>query len=83
MTEGDKFTDKSVETDLEVVANIFNQLVLHCETTAKDTGIAPQIIVTDHADNLTLKNNLITFEEIVIKRWRGKGFINPIPNINI
>lgn len=70
---------KGTETkdeDLKAVTNLFNQLVSFCKTTFEETGIEPQIIVTDHADNLTL-NAGIDFESLVNgRRWRNKGFIN-------
>ncbi|HEV2694484.1 MAG TPA: DUF3732 domain-containing protein, partial [Verrucomicrobiae bacterium] len=39
-----------------------------------ETGIEPQIIVTDHADNLTLDESVI-FNDYVRARWRNRGFI--------
>ncbi|MGZ4968596.1 MAG: DUF3732 domain-containing protein [Methylobacter sp.] len=64
----------SVE-DLKAVTNLFNQLVAFCKVTLEQTGIEPQIIVTDHADNLTLE--AVDFETLVNgRRWRTKGFID-------
>jgi hypothetical protein len=63
------------DEDLNAVTNLFNQLVAFCKTTFEETGIEPQIIVTDHADNLTLDNG-VDFENLVLgRRWRKRGFI--------
>ncbi len=69
------------DEDLMSVTNLFNQLIDHCNQTFKDTGILPQIIVTDHADNLELDVlNGINWEDIVMnRRWRKRGFIDPVP----
>ncbi len=42
----------------------------------EDTGIEPQVIVTDHADKLELTGNC-DFESLVRARWRKEheGFI--------
>ena len=62
------------DEDLNAVTNLFNQLVTFCKTTFEETGIEPQIIVTDHADNLKLDK--IEFEKLVNgRRWRTRGFI--------
>ena len=59
----------------KAVTNLFNQLVSFCKTTLKETGIEPQIIITDHADKLELDS--VDFEDLVNgRRWRTKGFIN-------
>lgn len=63
---------RSVDEDLIAVANLFDQLVQHCEETEKATGIRPQIIVTDHADHLKLRSGT-DFESLVRARWRQKG----------
>ncbi len=73
--EEKKGTDTKDE-DLKAVTNLFNQLVSFCATTLKETGIEPQIIITDHADNLELDNG-VSFESLVNgRRWRTRGFIN-------
>jgi len=67
--------------DLSSVTNLFNQLVKFVADTLEETGIEPQIIVTDHADHLQLDNN-IKWESLVNgRRWRTKGFIDPVPNM--
>ncbi|QPH83653.1 DUF3732 domain-containing protein [Campylobacter concisus] len=63
------------DEDLKAVTNLFNQLVSFCKTTLKETGIEPQIIITDHADKLELDG--VDFENLVDgRRWRTMGFIN-------
>lgn len=62
------------DTDIEAVTNMYDQLVKFCDDTEKETGIRPQIIVTDHADKLELKN--ANFESLINgRRWRKRGFI--------
>lgn len=65
------------DEDLDAVTNFFNILEEHCMETYEEYKILPQIIVTDHADNLNMKNN--NFEELVNgRRWRKRGFICPV-----
>jgi len=67
---------RPVDDDIKAVTNLYTQLVKFCEETLKETGIEPQIIVTDHADNLKLDGE-VTFESLVQgRRWRTYGFIN-------
>ena len=79
LAEKDNSRDKSrpVDEDVKAVTNLFEQLVKYCQETKKTTGIMPQIIVTDHADNLELSGK-VTFESLVRERWRkdGDGFID-------
>ncbi|SHO62009.1 DUF3732 domain-containing protein [Algoriphagus zhangzhouensis] len=66
-----------IDEDLKAVTNLFDQLVDLCNSIQEESGFKPQIIITDHADNLHLKNG--DFEELVNgRRWRGKdsGLIN-------
>lgn len=66
---------RPVDEDIKAVSNLYSQLVKFCQETFAETGIEPQIIVTDHADNLTL-NDDVTFESLVQgRRWRTRGFI--------
>lgn len=58
--------EKSVDDDLKAVTNLFDQLVAFCNSTEEETGIKPQIIITDHADNLDLVNT--NFEDLVYGR---------------
>jgi hypothetical protein len=65
---------ENTDEDLTSVENMFNQIVKYCSDTLKETGIEPQIIITDHADNLKLEN--VEFESLVNnRRWRKHGFI--------
>jgi hypothetical protein len=76
---------RAVDEDLEAVANLFDQLVRHCNETEKATKIRPQIIVTDHADHLQLQSGA-EFDSLVRARWRAKGagFINRMgPNAGV
>lgn len=66
---------RPVDDDIKAVTNLYSQLVMFCKETLRETGIEPQIIVTDHADNLTLDEG-IPFETLVQgRRWRTRGFI--------
>lgn len=62
--------------DINAVTNLFDQLVNFCNYTLVETGIKPQIIITDHADKLKLENADFD-EDLVRARWRKKndGFI--------
>lgn len=65
---------QKADEDLKAVQNLFNQVVKFCSDTLKETDIEPQIIITDHADNLKLDN--VKFESLVNnRRWRKRGFI--------
>lgn len=64
------------DEDMKSVTNIFEQLISFCDKTKEMTNIMPQIIVTDHADNLELENGV--FEDLVVARWRNRGFIHPL-----
>lgn len=67
--------EDKLDDDIKSVTNIFNQLVKYCKDTEEETGILPQIIVTDHADNLKLDDT--DFDLLVNnRRWRKKGFID-------
>lgn len=69
--------NRKVDADLKAVTDLFDNLVLYCSEVEAKTGICPQIIVTDHADNLKLSRD-VTFESLVRRRWRGEldGFID-------
>ena len=65
-----------MDEDLSSVSNLFSQLIIFCKTTSEETGMTPQIIITDHADNLKLDVEGIDFESLVNgRRWREHGFI--------
>lgn len=67
-------TTEKLDADLQSVTNMFNKLVEFCQQTKDATGMMPQIIVTDHADELELKGGA-TFESFVRATWRKRGFI--------
>ena len=70
--EGDT-RKRRVDDDIKAVENLYSQLVKFCDETLNETGIEPQIIVTDHADNLRLDGE-VSFESLVQgRRWRGRG----------
>ena len=64
------------QNDIQAVENFFDQIVSFCNETKNKTGYVPQIIICDHADNLSLKN--ADFNKLIRKRWRGdhEGLIN-------
>ncbi|WP_339439568.1 DUF3732 domain-containing protein [Pseudomonas sp. EA_15y_Pfl1_P104] len=66
-------TDR-LDDDLSAVTNMFNKLIEFCEQTEAATGTMPQIIVTDHADDLKLKGKA-NFQSFVRATWRKRGFI--------
>jgi DNA repair ATPase RecN len=79
--EAEQRTDKErpVDEDIKAVENLFSQLSIYCNELELNNGFSPQIIVTDHADDLTLTNNVL-FESLVNgNRWRTRGLIHPVP----
>lgn len=64
----------NVDDDLNAVSNMFTQLAKFCDETSKTTGVTPQIIVSDHADKLTLGEGY-KFQDYVRATWRTRGFI--------
>ncbi|WP_334107525.1 DUF3732 domain-containing protein [Methylobacillus sp.] len=75
--------ERPVDEDIKAVENLFTQLSIYCNELESIYGFSPQIIVTDHADGLTL-NNAVEFESLVNgNRWRTRGFIHPVPVIEI
>lgn len=65
---------KKKDGDLLAVNSMFTQLARFCDETETDTGVRPQIIVSDHADNLALEEPY-EFSAFVRKTWRERGFI--------
>jgi hypothetical protein len=65
---------KKKDGDLLAVNSMFTGLARFCDETETDTGVRPQIIVSDHADNLTL-GEPYKFSSFVRKTWRDRGFI--------
>ncbi|MBN3264789.1 DUF3732 domain-containing protein [Pectobacterium brasiliense] len=73
--------ERDVDDDIKAVENLFSQLSSYCNNIAIYNGFAPQIIVTDHADDLNLTNG-IKFESLVNgNRWRSRGLIDPVPQV--
>jgi len=69
--------DQNIDEDIKAVENLFSQLSIYCNDLQLSNGFSPQIIVTDHADNLTLSNG-VSFESLVRgNRWRTRGLIDP------
>ena len=78
--EAEQRTEKErpVDEDIKAVENLFSRLSIYCNDLELNDGFSPQIIVTDHADNLTLSNGVL-FESLVNgNRWRVRGLIHPI-----
>ncbi|MDP1666130.1 MAG: DUF3732 domain-containing protein [Methylobacter sp.] len=71
--------ERQIDDDMKAVENLFSRLSIYSCEVEKEEGFAPQIIVTDHADNLTLSDGT-DFEMLVNgNRWRNRGLINPVP----
>ncbi len=68
---------EEVDDDMRAVTNLFLQIADVLKSIKEQYGFTPQIIISDHADNLNLGKNY-TFENFVRKRWRkeGDGLIN-------
>lgn len=68
--------NKRQSIDYENVENIFKQILNYIDKTEERTGIKPQIIILEHADNLNLGENY-NFEDYVRARWNNgeDGFI--------
>lgn len=72
---------QDIDEDIKAVQNLFSQLSIYCNELEKNNGFSPQIIVTDHADNLKLSNG-VEFESLVNgNRWRTRGLIEPVPEV--
>lgn len=73
--------ERAVDDDINAVENLFSRLSEYCVNLEKELGFSPQIIVTDHADQLVLDNG-VAFDSLVNEnRWRTRGLIHPIPKI--
>ncbi|MFJ3521171.1 DUF3732 domain-containing protein [Pseudomonas sp. NPDC090203] len=66
--------ENAVDADMSAVTNMFTQLAKFCDETGKTTKVTPQIIVSDHADRLTLGEGY-KFPDYVRATWRTRGFI--------
>ena len=67
---------KEADDDLRAVTNLFIQIANTLYSMQKKYGFMPQVIISDHADNLDLGK--YNFNDYVVRRWRGKnkGFID-------
>ena len=69
---------QDIDEDIKAVENLFSQLSIYCNELEQKNGFCPQIIVTDHADDLVLSNG-IPFDSVVGgNRWRTRGLIDPV-----
>ena len=75
-----KATERAVDEDIRAVENLFSQLSIYCNDLEEKFGFSPQIIVTDHADDLTLSNGVIFDDLVKENRWRKRGLIDPVSN---
>ena len=67
---------KEADDDLRAVTNLFIQIANTLYSMQKKYGFMPQVIISDHADNLNLGK--YNFNNYVVCRWRGKdkGFMD-------
>lgn len=75
----DSFVSNNIEDDIKSVEKLFTLFADYCSELEKKYGFCPQLIVTDHADNIKLGNNKDFDSFVNGNRWRTRGFINPIP----
>lgn len=61
----------NADEDLLQVANLYSQILKFIDEIYSQFGIKPQIIISDHADNLALDGYI--FENYVKARWRHKS----------
>ena len=74
--------EQSLDEDIKAVENMFSQLLIYCNKLEQEYGFSPQIIVSDHADNLNLADGT-SFETLVNgNRWRMRGLIHPVPEVD-
>ncbi|MBD5253080.1 MAG: DUF3732 domain-containing protein [Barnesiella sp.] len=62
---------EDADEDLLQVANLYSKILTFIDELYSQYGIKPQIIISDHADNLVLDG--YTFENYVKARWRDKA----------
>ncbi|MDR3932905.1 MAG: DUF3732 domain-containing protein [Escherichia sp.] len=75
--------ERAVDEDIKAVENLFSQLSSYCNKLEIENGFSPQIIVTDHADGLSLSNG-VSYESLVNgNRWRTRGLIEPVLSENL
>jgi len=74
--------ERDVDEDIKAVENLFSQLSIYCNSFGKVGSFSPQIIVTDHADDLSLSNG-VSFDNLVNgNRWRKRGLIDPVSEVS-
>lgn len=68
--------EDEADADLRAVTRLYDKIIEVIESIHMEYGFQPQIIISDHADNLQLSNG--DFESYVRKRWRkaNEGFID-------
>ncbi|MFA9488079.1 MULTISPECIES: DUF3732 domain-containing protein [unclassified Mannheimia] len=64
------------DDDIKSVENLFIQLARYCKILKEKHGYSPQIIVTDHADDLELGDEFRFQDFVNNNRWRKRGFID-------
>ncbi len=57
------------DNDRNKVAELYDVIITTLEKIKSESGFMPQIILTDHADDLPIKSGV--FENFVRKRWRN------------
>ena len=70
--------ERAVDEDVVAVENLFSQLSNYCNEIEKAYGFSPQIIITDHADELTLTNGVLFDSLVNGNRWRKRGLIHHV-----
>jgi hypothetical protein len=60
-----------LDADLQSVTKLFDEIIKFVANTNYNYGIEPQIIISDHADNLSLSEN--SFNNFVRRRWRKEN----------
>ena len=65
----DRDFDHGNDKDLQKVTEVYEVILETLNEIKDESGFMPQIIVTDHADRLSLKDG--DFESFVRVRWRG------------
>ncbi|MDR2920787.1 MAG: DUF3732 domain-containing protein [Tannerella sp.] len=67
---------KNPDDDLSAVTNLFNQIISFINNVHQEFEVKPQIIISDHADNLDLETG--SFDDYVRRRWRKEndGFVD-------
>ena len=60
-----------LDTDLQSVTKLFDEIIKFVTETNNNYGVEPQIIISDHADNLCLSED--SFDNFVRRRWRKEN----------